>query len=103
MAARVQPTRGHLYRENRPEPDYDLWADGWDRRMADDPARPFPAADYIRPAVLSALPEKLRPTFAGRPCVPFFGRALGFIINYSPEKALRCSLPPFKAKQCSSR
>jgi hypothetical protein len=42
--------------------------------------------------VLSALPEKLRPTFAGRPSVPFFGRALGFIINYSPEKALRCSL-----------
>jgi hypothetical protein len=42
--------------------------------------------------VLSALSEKLRPTLAGRPCVPFFGEALGFIINYSPEKALRCSL-----------
>jgi hypothetical protein len=42
--------------------------------------------------VLSALPEKLRLTLAGSPCVPFFGRALGFIINYSPEKALRCSL-----------
>jgi hypothetical protein len=42
--------------------------------------------------VLSALPEKLRPTLAARPCVPFFGRALGFIINYSPSKALRCSL-----------
>ena len=42
--------------------------------------------------VMSALPEKVRPTSAGCPYVPFFGRALGFIINYSPEKALRCSL-----------
>ncbi len=42
--------------------------------------------------VLAALPQKLQLRADGRPCVPFFGRALGFIINYSPEKALRCSL-----------
>jgi hypothetical protein len=42
--------------------------------------------------VLAALPQKLQLRANGRPSVPFFGEALGFIINYSPEKALRCSL-----------
>jgi hypothetical protein len=42
--------------------------------------------------VLAALPEKMQHDPDGRPHVPFFGEALGFIINYAPDKALRCSL-----------
>ena len=42
--------------------------------------------------VLVALPEKLRSGPDGRPFVPFFGEALGFTINYAPDRALRCTL-----------
>ena len=42
--------------------------------------------------VLAALPDKLRLGGDGRQYVTFFGEALGFIVNYSPDKALRCSL-----------
>ena len=42
--------------------------------------------------VLAALPDKLRLGGDGRQYVTFFGEALGFIVKYSPDKALRCSL-----------
>ena len=51
----------------------------------------LPPITFIQQA-LAALPDKLQPGRDGHPYVPFFANALGFIINYSPEYALRCSL-----------
>jgi hypothetical protein len=50
-----------------------------------------PPVSYIRQA-LAALPEKLNHAADGRKYVTFFGRALGFIVNYSPDDAVRCDL-----------
>jgi len=46
---------------------------------------------FIQKAV-NALPEKTMPRSDGGRHVMFFGRALGLIINYSPDFALRCDL-----------
>ena len=51
----------------------------------------LPPITFIQQA-LAALPDKLQPRRDGHLYVPFFANALGFIINYSPEYALRCSL-----------
>jgi hypothetical protein len=51
----------------------------------------LPPITFIQQS-LAALPDKLQPGRDGHPYVPFFANALGFIINYSPEYALRCSL-----------
>src|SRR5215203_5231463 len=50
-----------------------------------------PPVSYIRQA-LAALPQKLNHAADGRKYVTFFGRALGFIVNYSPDEAVRCDL-----------
>jgi len=42
--------------------------------------------------VLQALPKKAPLGSNGRRRVMFFGEALGFIVNYSPDQALRCDL-----------
>ena len=41
---------------------------------------------------LAVIPAKVRLGSDGRQYVIFFGEAFGFIINYSPVKALRCNL-----------
>jgi hypothetical protein len=41
---------------------------------------------------LAALPSKLHLGKDGRLTVPFFGYALGFIVNYSPDQAVRYDL-----------
>ncbi len=41
---------------------------------------------------LALLPRKAPVGANGRRYVPFLGEALGFIINYSPDRALRCDL-----------
>ena len=46
-----------------------------------------PPVTFIQQAI-DALPSMVSP--AGG--VPFFGRAVGLIINYAPDKALRCNL-----------
>jgi hypothetical protein len=50
-----------------------------------------PPLTYIGQAI-EALPNKVREGRDGRKYVTFFGEALGVIINYSPDKALRCDL-----------
>jgi len=50
-----------------------------------------PPITYIEQAI-EALPNKVRQGREGRRYVTFFGQALGIIINYAPEKALRCDL-----------
>src|SRR5215203_2434076 len=50
-----------------------------------------PPVTYLR-QVLAALPQKLNHAADGRKYVTFFGRALGFIVNYSPDEAVRCDL-----------
>jgi hypothetical protein len=50
-----------------------------------------PPITFVQQA-LAALPDKLRSGNDGRRYVTFFGAALGFIVNYTPDKALRCSL-----------
>jgi hypothetical protein len=51
-----------------------------------------PPITFVRQA-LAALPEKARKSEVdGRYHVSFFGAVLGFIVNYSPDKALRCDL-----------
>jgi hypothetical protein len=51
-----------------------------------------PPVTFVQQA-LAALPEKARKSEVdGRWHVMFFGEVLGFIVNYSPEKALRCDL-----------
>jgi hypothetical protein len=47
-----------------------------------------PPLTFIQQAV-AGLPEKHE---NGRRYVPFFGEALGFIVNYAPDQALRCDL-----------
>jgi hypothetical protein len=42
--------------------------------------------------VLDALPDQLRTGPSGDKGVPFFGRAIGFILNYSPDRAVRFTL-----------
>jgi hypothetical protein len=42
--------------------------------------------------VLDALPNKLRTGPEGQKGVPFFGEAKGFILNYSPDRAVRFTL-----------
>jgi hypothetical protein len=42
--------------------------------------------------VLDALPDKLRTGPSGQKGVPFFGQATGFILNYSPDRAVRFTL-----------
>ena len=46
-----------------------------------------PPVTFIQQAI-DALPSMVSP--AGG--VPFFGRAVGLVINYAPDKALRCNL-----------
>jgi hypothetical protein len=46
---------------------------------------------YIQQAV-DAVPENTMPRSDGGRHVMFFGKALGLIINYSPDSALRCDL-----------
>jgi hypothetical protein len=51
-----------------------------------------PPITFVRQA-LAALPEKARKSEVdGRCQVSFFGEVLGFIVNYTPDKALRCDL-----------
>jgi len=50
-----------------------------------------PPISYVKQA-LEALPEKARVGRDGKRFVPFFGEALGIIINYSPDEAVRCDL-----------
>jgi hypothetical protein len=50
-----------------------------------------PPITYIRQA-LEALPEKAHIKRDGKRSVPFFGEALGIVINYSPDRAVRCDL-----------
>jgi hypothetical protein len=47
-----------------------------------------PPLTFTQQAV-TGLPEKRE---NGRRYVPFFGEALGFIVNYTPDQALRCDL-----------
>jgi hypothetical protein len=42
--------------------------------------------------VLDALPDKLRAGPDGQKGVPFFGKATGFTLNYSPDRAVRFTL-----------
>jgi hypothetical protein len=46
---------------------------------------------YIEQA-LEALPEKIHVGRDGKRFVRFFGEALGFVINYSPDQAVRCDI-----------
>ncbi len=46
---------------------------------------------FVQQAV-DALPEKTMPRSDGGRHVMFFGKALGLIINYTPDSALRCDL-----------
>jgi hypothetical protein len=41
---------------------------------------------------MAVLPNKLHLAKDGRLTVPFFGYALGFIVNYSPDQAVRYDL-----------
>ncbi len=50
-----------------------------------------PPITYVQQAV-DAVPERVRIGHNGKPYVTFFGEALGLIINYTPDSALRCSL-----------
>jgi hypothetical protein len=50
-----------------------------------------PPITFVR-QVLAVIPAKVRLGSDGRQYVIFFGEAFGFIINYSPVKALRCNL-----------
>ncbi len=50
-----------------------------------------PPITFVRQAV-ALLPRKAPVGASGRRYVPFFGEALGLIINYSPDHALRCDL-----------
>ncbi|GJE44388.1 hypothetical protein [Methylobacterium soli] len=50
-----------------------------------------PPLTYVQQAV-DALPEKSMARTGGGRAVMFFGRALGLIINYTPDAALRCDL-----------
>jgi hypothetical protein len=50
-----------------------------------------PPITYIKQA-LEALPEKAPVGHDGKRAVRFFGEALGIIVNFSPDEALRCDL-----------
>jgi hypothetical protein len=50
-----------------------------------------PSNTFVQQA-LAALPSKLHLGKDGRLTVPFFGYALGFIVNYSPDQAVRYDL-----------
>jgi hypothetical protein len=50
-----------------------------------------PSGTFVQQA-LAALPSKLHLGKDGRLTVPFFGYALGFIVNYSPDQAVRYDL-----------
>ena len=50
-----------------------------------------PPITYIEQAV-AGLHKRYRVPEDGRLGIPFFGRALGLIINYTPDQALRCDL-----------
>src|SRR4051794_41646643 len=41
---------------------------------------------------LAALPERTGLGSDGKHYVTFFGEAVGFIVNYTPDQALRCDL-----------
>jgi len=46
---------------------------------------------YIQ-QVMQELPDRLKDGSEGRRFVPYFGEALGFVINFTPDEALRCDL-----------
>jgi hypothetical protein len=50
-----------------------------------------PPITFVRQSV-AGLPRKAPVGANGRRYVPFFGEPLGFIINYSPDRALHCDL-----------
>jgi hypothetical protein len=50
-----------------------------------------PPVTFVQQA-LAAMPDKARRAENGKRYVTFFGEALGFIVNYSPDQALRCDL-----------
>jgi hypothetical protein len=50
-----------------------------------------PPLTYMRQA-MEGLRDKARVGPDGRKYVTFFGEALGIMINYSPDRALRCDL-----------
>jgi len=50
-----------------------------------------PPVTFVQQAV-DALPDNTMPRSDGGRGVMFFGKALGLIINYSPDSALRCDL-----------
>jgi hypothetical protein len=53
--------------------------------------RSEPSNTFVQQAI-AALPSKLDLGKDGRLSVPFFGYALGFIVNYSPDQAVRYDL-----------
>ena len=50
-----------------------------------------PPVTFVEQAV-AGLHERYRVPEDGRLGIPFFGRALGLIITYTPDRALRCDL-----------
>jgi hypothetical protein len=50
------------------------------------------SSDTFVVQAIAALPRKLHLGRDGRLTVPFFGHALGFIVNYSPDQAVRYDL-----------
>jgi hypothetical protein len=42
--------------------------------------------------VMQALPDRLKDGSEGRKFVPYFGEALGFVTNYTPDEAVRYNL-----------
>jgi hypothetical protein len=50
-----------------------------------------PPISFIKQA-LGALPERTHVRRDGKRSVPFFGEVLGIIINYSPDRAVRCDI-----------
>jgi hypothetical protein len=64
---------------------------GSDRNLTIELDLSEPSSTFVQQA-LAALPSKLHLGKDGRLTVPFFGYALGFIINYSPDQAVRYDL-----------
>ena len=89
MAGGVHPACHNSGGPHHTDFDHDVCNHRWPREAAKNRAGSVEAIRHLR---LAALPSKLHLGKDGRLTVELFGNALGFIVNYSPDQAVRYDL-----------
>ena len=92
MAKNLRASCGHSDRENISKLDRDVRPDRRHRALAHRSARSITIVDHLRPAGTPRVTGAPEGGGEGRKFVPYFGETLGFVINYTPDEAVRYNL-----------